>query len=833
MQTNRPQPNVKLNLAGGAQLCVTPVNHQVVQVTVSLPEIERRESLFVRPGWDADGQWQLEETPHCLRLRSDAFSLAIHPTTGAIEGSNPDGEVFYREPETSRSLESCAITKTRFHPGEVEVVKTVDGERSFAKEGERYVDRSGIHAIQRFCFGKDEAIYGLGQHEEGILNYRGHWQHLFQANMKSPVPVFLSSKGYGVLFDTTSACRFDDTGEIAEFSLEDESALVYYIIYGPDFDAIIAEIRKLTGTASLLPKWAFGYIQSKERYKTADELESVVREYRRRRIPIDGIVQDWLYYPEHLYGQRSFDPERFPEPKAWIDRLHELKTRLMISVWPSFRKESPDKTQMRNAGYLLADDFTYDAFDPKAQSLFWEQLERELFAAGVDAWWCDSTEPFNPEWKGPEKLPPEERWDLMVNFYRKYLDPSMVNAFPLLQGKAVYEGQRQSELNQHPQKRVLNLTRSVFPGQQQYGCVCWSGDISARWDVLRSQIADGLNFCASGLPYWTNDIGGFLVGGHACYLKWTGQKEAEPVWFWAGDYDQGVDDPAYRELYTRWLQWAAFLPMMRSHGTDTPREVWQFGEPGELVYDTIVDFVQLRYRLLPYLYSLAGRQAFAHYTMFRLLAFDFREDAEVLNIADQFMLGPALMVCPITEPMQGGRSRRTIYLPRTCDWYDFWTGEKHSGGRHVEWSGGLERIPVFVREGSILPLGAAIQHTGESLNGRVTLLVYPGRDAAFQLYDDAGDSYDYEIGLFSRREVRWIEGDRLLRIGTPEGGFPEMPDQADFSVRLIDSAKPPGWREACKSAEQLPPVSTKDSVRVHFPAETEANIQIELSHEEK
>ena len=374
---------------------------------------------------------------------------------------------------------------------------------------------------------------------------------------------------------------------------------------------------------------------------------------------------------------------------------------------------------MLEHGFLLGDQVTYNAFDEQARALYWKQANEGLFSLGVDAWWCDCTEPFEADWTGETKPEPEERRRINTEEAKKYLDPQYINAYSLQHSRGIYEGQRLTTGS----KRVVNLTRSAYAGQQRYGTITWSGDISAKWQTLKRQIAAGINFCVTGLPYWTADIGAFFVA-------------KKDLWFWDGDFQAGCEDLGYREFYVRFFQYGTFLPLFRSHGTDTPREVWRFGEPGSRFYDTLVTFIRLRYHLLPYLYSLAGRVTQEDYTMLRALAFDFRQDPQVYNIADQYLFGPAFLVNPVTEPMYylpgsqplPPRSQtRQVYLPAGSDWYDFWTGRRFSGAQTVEADAPLEILPLFVRAGSIVPFGPDIQSTrGSQRELRSPVAYLPG-----------------------------------------------------------------------------------------------------------
>jgi alpha-D-xyloside xylohydrolase len=433
--------------------------------------------------------------------------------------------------------------------------------------------------------------------------------------------------------------------------------------------------------------------------------------------------------------------------------------------------------EMREQGYLLGNQGTYDAFNEKARALYWKQANEGLFSYGIDAWWCDCTEPFQADWTGAFKPEPEERLRINTEEAKRYLDPAYINAYSLLHSQGIYEGQRGTGTD----KRVVNLTRSAYIGQQRYGTITWSGDVSATWDTLHRQIADGLNFCATGLPYWTTDIGAFFV------------KNDPKLWFWNGSFDLGVKDMGYRELYVRWFQYGTFLPMFRTHGTDTPREVWHFGEPGEMFYDALVKFLRLRYRLMPYIYSLGGMVTHEDYTMMRALPFDFRCDPDTYDIDDQFMLGSALLVNPVTQPMyyaaastplNGVSKSRSVYLPKSADWYDFWTGKHYTGGQTIVADAALDTMPLFVRAGSIVPLGPDIQHTGEGSDTSLELHIYPGQDGHFTLYEDEGDGYNYERGLFARIPIEWDDQSRQLIIGSREGSYPGMPVSREFRIVL-------------------------------------------------
>ena len=664
----------------------------------------------------------------------------------------------------------------------VERVKTVDGERNFIKNLKPTVDRRAWRAKLCFDFAPDEGVYGLGQAEEGVWNYRRQNQYLYQHNMRIPMPFFLSDRGYGVFVDCGSLMTFQDDANGSYLFLDTVKQLDYYVIVGDPalcpgggrFDAIIDAYRRLTGRAVLPPRWAFGYIQSKERYDTAAELAEVVRRYRALGVPLDGVVQDWHTWTEDHWGEKRLDPARYGDLRARMDEIHAMHAHAMVSVWPNMNRGTADYEEFAAAGYLLNDLATYDAFNPAARAMYWRQAKAELFDGGFDAWWCDSTEPFSgPDWGGEAKREPWERYIRVGEEHKRFLDPEQANLYALAHARGIYENQRKDT----SEKRVLNLTRSGYAGSQRYGAVLWSGDISARWDVLKGQIAEGLNMAASGYPWWTLDIGGFFVVRENWRARGCGcDTDPTPKWFWQGDYEAGIADAGYRELYVRWLQFGCFLPMFRSHGTDTPREIWHFGEKGTPFYDAIEATIRLRYRLMPYIYSLAGGVWLRNGMMLRPLLFDFPKDARAVATATEFMLGPSLLVCPVTAPMDYDRESAPLdrpkvwrcYLPEGCDWYDFWTGVRHQGGREVTVEAPLDRVPLFVRAGAILPMAEGLQYADQPPEGPLTLWVYPGADGAFDLYEDAGDGYGYEAGEYRVTHLAWDDAARRL---TPSAGF--------------------------------------------------------------
>lgn len=684
--------------------------------------------------------------------------------------------------QTSFSLQEKEIYRYTFE-GDAPIVvtkKTVDGERSFVENAKTVKVGDAFEGTITFEIEEDEAIYGLGQHEDGVLNYRNKKEYLYHNNMKIPMPVFLSSKNYAVFFDCTSMMIYEEKNNEITITFDAVNQIDYYVITGSCFDDLIAGIRMLTGSAVMLPKWAFGYVQSKERYKTQDEIIAVADEFQKRDIPVGCIVLDWLSWEDGKWGNKIFDKSRFPDAKSMVDELHEKDVAFMISIWPNCGESTENNAEFAKKGKLLCNYSTYDAFDEEARDMYWKQCEKELFAAGVDAWWCDSTEPFTPDWNGPEKRAEDVRYELAKESTNKYLDARNSNAYPLMHAKGIYEHQRAV----CDTKRVCNLTRSGYPGTQKYGTILWSGDIAATWEVYKNQIAEGLSMAMSGIPYWTLDAGAFFVGNKESWMRWANQTEGTQPWFWHGLFEDGVKDKGYCELYTRWLQLAAFLPIMRSHGTDTPREPWQFGEAGTVYYDTIVKYIKLRYTMMPYTYSLASQVLTADYTMMRSLMFDFSHDKKVKDIADQFMFGTAFLVCPVTEAFEFGpestpiqkEAVRDVYLPEGSSWYDMETKEVYEGGQTIQAKAPIDTIPVFIRCGSVIPLSS--KASGEF----DTVEIYGGSHGAFVYYEDNGMDYSYEQRNYASVPILWDAIKGMLVIENAIGGYKVS---KTLTVRLI------------------------------------------------
>lgn len=713
-----------------------------------------------------------EETQEKWSVCSERIRLEVDKKTGAFLWKKRGGEILLEEGGKELKETPFVIYSLMGQEPVIRREKTVDGERNFIENLRPVEDHTAYQGKLRFRFQEGEHIYGLGQGEDGIYDYRGRTQYLYQHNMRTPMPFMVSGRGYAILMDCGCLMAFRDEGGESCLYMDCLEQMDYYFIAGERMDELIGGFRFLTGKAALLPKWAFGYIQSKEAYHTQQEILEVAARYRREGIPIDGIVQDWNTWEEDCWGNKRVDKKRYPDIGEMNRQLHEMNIHSMISIWPTMNSNTENYREMLEGGGLLSDYTTYDAFSEKGREIYWKQMQEELFSGGFDAWWCDSTEPFSgPDWNGAEKREDKERFELVGEEHKKYLRPDRANLYALWHAKGIFYNQRKET----EEKRVLNLTRSGYPSIQKYGTILWSGDICATWDTFRKQITEGINMGLSGMPYWTMDIGGFFTvhenwRHRGCFCN----KDSTPKWFWQGDYEEGVEDFGYRELYVRWFQAGAFLPVFRSHGTDTPREIWNFGKPGECFYDALADMIKMRYRLMPYLYSTAGMVWLKDDTMMRSLLFDFPEDAESYRISGEFMCGKSLLVCPVTEPMYYKRNSVPVhhtgkwpcYLPKGSNWYDFYTGEKYEGGKSLLRPAPLGEIPVFVKEGSIIPMESGLSYACEQVKSPLELHIYPGRDAKLAYYEDSGEGYGYEQGDYQVIQITWTEKERKLHISS-------------------------------------------------------------------
>lgn len=662
--------------------------------------------------------------------------------------------------------------------GKAKVVtrRTVDGERTFVENARDICIGKAYSGRLVFSISPEERILGLGQHENGIANYRGCTQHLYQNNMQIPMPVFLSTNNYAVFVDADCLMVYEEHDNEITFTLDAVENIDYYVIEGENLNELVKGIRRLTGKAPLLPRWAYGYVQSRERYRSQQEILDVAAEFGKRDIPVSCLVQDWMTWGEGKWGDKHMDKERYPDLKSLTDTLHHKGIAFMVSVWPNMNKGCDDNQEMMDAGKLYANLSTYDAFDEEARKIYWKQCEREIFTGGADAWWCDSTEPFTPDWNGSEKKTDEERYRMAVESLAKYMDARDANAFALWHAKGMHDNQRKA----NESIRVVNLTRSGYPSIQKYGAILWSGDIMATWEVFRNQITEGLQMAASGIPYWTLDVGAFFTGSLNAWKRWANVKEGTQPWFWNGDFEDGAGDKGYCELYVRWLQYGTFLPMMRSHGTDTIREPWNFGEPGSVYYDTIVKYIRLRYRLVPYIYSLAYHVWRDDSLMMRALVFDYPGDGKAAGITDEYLFGDFL-VCPVTFPVEYGpgshrvkqNAQREVYLPKGSDWFDYENHSWYPGGTSITADAPVEKMPLYIRSGSILPVNAGQENNLYENQCPDSLMVeiYGGADGSFTYYTDRGNGYEYQKGEYAAVYLEWNDGDRILTVSGAEGAY--------------------------------------------------------------
>ncbi len=858
-----------------------------VKVTKWLTDTEpRNTSLVVTQTELPEISMIIDEEPDYTAISTQELVVIITKDEGLITYTKPDGTVILKE----KGL-------TEFKSYEL------GSEKAFSIK-------------QEFELTEGEGLYGLGQHQESQMNYRNSKTTLVQSNTDAVNPFLISTNNYGILWDNYSKTVFEDRKSGASFWSEVADNVEYHFIAGEDMDEVIAGYRELTGKAPMYGKWAFGYWQSKEHYEDRDELLSIAAEYRKRNIPIDNMIQDWDYWKgSENWNQLYFDDTKFPEPAEMIDILHDQNFHVMISIWCSFGPNTKVYQDMEKRGFLYPPvgwaGFKYfDTYNPEANQLFWKYINKGLYSKGIDGWWMDSTEPdiINALSKGATEYEMKRVADNQLGSFARYL-----NTYTLLSTESVYKNQRKTNNDQ----RAYILTRSTFAGQQRAGATTWSGDIGASWEIYKDQIIAGVNHSMSGIPYWTFDIGAFFLGGYG------------------GVYTKGVEDPAYQELYTRMFQYGAFCPIFRSHGSDISREIWRFGN----FTPSLIKFDNLRYRLMPYIYTLAGSVTQKDASITRGLAMEFPEDKKTYNIDDQFMFGPSMMVCPVTEymyhrepeksiviapehfktvdgkpginvkyykdvefsqlgldtvepnidlsyystgrpdyvtdstlsihwkgklvPTHSGKYQlhikcfgssdifldgkkleyvysstesyteildleayreydlevkktnggpgafrvelywktpdmfdlekepvrkektRNVYLPEGTKWVDFWTGESLDGGQTIVADAPIDKIPIYLKAGSILPMGPFVQYAAEKDYSELEVRIYKGADGSFSLYEDEDDNYNYENGAFSNISFDWDDAQNTLKIGKRKGSFKGMLASRKFKLILV------------------------------------------------
>ena len=668
-------------------------------------------------------------------------------------------------------------------------------------------DKGTYKVRQAFMLEKEEAIYGLGILQNGKMSQRNQRKYLMPGNVEDGITFFQSVKGYGLFWDNYSPTNFADDENETSFESEVGDCTDYYFMYGGDADGVVAQMRTLTGQVPMFPLWTYGYWQSKERYKSQNEVLGVLNKYRELQIPLDGIVQDWQYWgSNYLWNAMEFLDGNYYNPQQMLDEIHAKNAHMIITIWSSFGPQTKPYKELNEKGLLFnfrtwplagtdtwppREDYlsgvrVYDAYSPVARDIYWKHLTR-LYDLGMDGWWMDSTEPDHLDAK-----PEDFDTPTYLGSFRK-----VRSAYPLMAVGGVYDHQRATTSD----KRVFILTRSGFAGQQRYGCNVWSGDIVSTWESLRKQIPAGLNFTLTGNPNFNSDIGGFFLGH---YNKGWNDGSA-------------TKNPSYQELYVRWVQFGAFNPMMRSHGTEAPREIYQFGKKGEPIYDAIEKAIRLRYSLLPYIYSTSWQVTNKQSSFMRALMMDFADDEKVWDMNDEYMFGKSILVAPIVEAQYTPEVAATaseetgwdrddnknkskgsmtvdfttkktakVYLPAGTVWYDFWTNEKYDGGQEISREATIDMIPLYVRAGSIVPIGPDVQYATEKAWDNLELKVYAGANGSFTLYEDEFDNYNYESGAYTEIPMTWNNASRTLTIGARKGKYNGMLEKRQFTVKTVD-----------------------------------------------
>ena len=708
----------------------------VVEVKyTSLTALSQKTSLVVTNLWTSQPQFQVTENSTEIIISTGKLKIKLTKLTNSIQYIELNGALILAEDDSVGKKMTAAT---------IAGINTYNCETLF---------RSPV----------DEALFGLGCHptDAGAMNYKGRNQDMAIQYMTGAIPVLLSNKGYGLMWDNYSASNFygAEAGNMKFKYVSESGTMVdYYFFYGPDFDHIIALYREATGQAPMFPKWSFGLFQSQDRYQSQTEVLSVKDNYRNNHIPIDCIVQDWYYWYPAGIGSHIMDPTNYPNPKAMVDTLHKANIHAMISIWPVFASGTNNFNELKNAGGLT--DITwkdvmtqnydtyYDAHSSSARDIYWRQANNSLITPyGWDAWWVDQCEPDNGG-----LLDARRKSTFALGKGIDYF-----NTYSLTHTIGLYKNWRTDISG----KRAFFLVRQAFAGQQRNATTLWSSDITCTFGSYKIQVPQGINACVSGIPYWTSDIGGY-------HLNWV-----SPDWKTA----------ANRELFTRWFQFGTFCPIFRIHGKG---ERALFSNNWDANTKSILlNYDNLRYRLLPYIYSLAWKVTNEAYTIMRALAFDFRTDATINDIQDQYMFGPAFLVNPVTAQAIS----RKVYLPNSSTWYNFWTGESFAGGQTINAQAPIETIPLYVKAGSIIPLGPFIQYATEKPVDTLELRIYRGANGQFALYEDENDNYNYEQGKYSVIPITYYDSSKQLIIGTRQGTFTGMSQNKIFNIVWVDTGK--------------------------------------------
>jgi alpha-D-xyloside xylohydrolase len=709
----------------------------------SLPLFLDKPSLVITNEWKITPVFSVNENADEIVITTANLKVIVNRQNNSIKYTDLNGNLILSEDEL-RGKTMTAVT---------------------------IVDIPTYSCTTQFNSPADESLYGLGCHPEDTLsiNYKGRNQEMVIKYMTGSIPVLLSTRGYGLLWDNYSASKFygAEEGNI-KFRYVSESGNMtdYYFIYGPGFDRIISSYRNATGAAPMFPKWSFGLFQSQDRYKSQAEILSVKDKYRNNKIPVDCIVQDWFYWEPNVIGSHVMWPARYPDPKAMVDELHKANIHAMISIWPVFSKGTNTFDQMVHSGGMtdiLWDnamthilDSYYDAHSPQARELYWKQANDSLVGRyGWDAWWIDQCEPDNGG-----NIDLRRKSNFAIGRGIDYL-----NTYSLMHSTGLYKNWRRDIQG----KRAFFLIRQAFAGQQRNASTLWSSDVTCTWGAYKSQVPQGINSCVSGIPYWTSDIGGY-------HLNWQAPEWAKSI---------------NRELFTRWFQFGTFCPIFRIHGKG---ERALFSDNWDAPTKSILlNYDNLRYRLLPYIYSLAWKVTKEGYTIMRSLAFDFPHDDAIKSIPDQYMFGPAFLVNPVTESLyslsnsKNIKKSRKVYLPKSATWYDFWTGKLIPGGQTIDAASPIETIPLYIRAGSIVPMGPYLQYATEKPADPIEIRIYAGADAEFVFYEDENDTYNYESGKYSTITMKWIEAEKSFIIGDRQGDFPGMLKDRTFRIVLVNS----------------------------------------------
>lgn len=738
-------------------------------------------------------------TVHIVKAKGDqpkqsSLVVTAHPEKVKVRKSTADGTTTYSTSALTVKVEGGNVA---FYDPNGNLL-TAEGESRFTPITEG-PDKGAYRVKQSFSVEADEGIYGIGLLQNGKMSQRGENRRMEQSNLEDYAHIYQSIKGYGIYWENYSPTRLQTPpeGVSGELSLESEvgTAVDYYFSYGSDADGVIAELRHLTGKVPMLPLWTYGFHQCRERYKSADQLLEVVRKYREMGVPFDGIIQDWQYWgSNYTWNAMEFINDEFSNAQRMIDEVHEKNAHMSISIWSSFGPQTKQYAELKEKGHLLSFEtwpqsglpfwpprmdypsgvLCYDVYSPEARDIYWKYLSH-LHDMGIDAWWMDSTDPDHHSYKDSDL---DEL--TAMGSYR-----SVRNIYPLMAVGGVHDNQRTADST----KRVFILTRSYFAGQQRYGANTWSGDIGSSWDSFRKQVPICLNYTLTANPNVNTDIGGFFAGSYS-----------------TKGHNSATRNPQYQELFVRWMQFGAFSPMMRSHGADIYRELYYFGNPGDPVYDALLDAICLRYRLMPYTYSHAWQVSHHDDSFMRALFMDFKNDKQTWDNKREFMYGRNLLVCPVLDPLYTeekiertrgkeyptvdwtAEKRYDVYLPQGTKWYDYYTNQCYDGGQELSTLAPLAYAPLYVKAGSIIPLGPDVQYTNEKPWDNLDIIVYPGANGEFTLYEDEGDNYNYEKGLYSTITFKWNDKAGTLTIDKRQGSFPGMLTQRTFNVKIAGTS---------------------------------------------